>query len=302
MNKKIYALSGVVMLMGIAFTGCKEDTQPRVSAPTDFVLNKPPMMDYLYDLVSNEDQTIDITVSQPDYGVAIVPTYTVDMSLTGEFTEEYNKEEKTGDYTTLYGSWTSAKIQIPAEMFCVGTTMLLGYTDRAEASSYTNPTLPVYLRVTSTVNNWPAGTITSNVIELPKVRPFFKLREPAIIYFVGQANEWDNSDANEWILSEDENGIGSKIYYGTFEISSEDAAAGFRFMTEPGSWDAENFIAAGEPDFNTVEVEIDDEGIFEGEAVSPGLSNWGVTNWPGGSMRITVNANNMTVVFQTVDD
>lgn len=301
MNKKIYALSGVVMLMGIAFTGCKEDTQPRVSAPTDFVLNKPPMMNYLYDLVSNEDQTIDITVSQPDYGVAIVPTYTVDMSLTGEFTEEYNKEEKTGDYTTLYGTWTSAKIQIPAEMFCVGTTMLLGYTDKAEEPSYTAPTLPVYLRVTSTVNNWPAGTITSNVIELPKVRPFFKLREPGVIYFIGQANGW-NIDADDMPLTEDENGIGSKIYYGTYEISDEDAKSGFRFYTQLGSWDAEFSIAAGVPDFGSEEVEINDDGIYEGEAVSPGQTNWSITNWPGGPMRMTVNLNNMTVVFQTVDD
>ena len=61
-------MTAVLFIMGIAFTSCKEDTQPRLEKPTEFVLNTPPMASQTYVLHESDGQSSEIvlTVSQPD--------------------------------------------------------------------------------------------------------------------------------------------------------------------------------------------------------------------------------------------
>ena len=46
--KKISIIASLLLLLGIGVSGCKEDTQPRLEIPTEFVLNTPPAAEQLY--------------------------------------------------------------------------------------------------------------------------------------------------------------------------------------------------------------------------------------------------------------
>lgn len=82
--KKISYLMALPVLLGACFTSCKEDTQPRLEVPTEFVLNTPAMADQTYIFRADESyqnlNDITFTVSQPNYGLGCVPTYTVQLA------------------------------------------------------------------------------------------------------------------------------------------------------------------------------------------------------------------------------
>lgn len=306
--KKIYALTGVLLLMGMAMTGCKDDKEPVIQIPTEFKLNTPPMVNYLYDLAGNEQSTIDLNVSQANYGMAIVPVYTVQLSLDGNFTTPYemlngDTGEFTGDYFDVAGAYTSVNIKVPASNLCVGICSLLGYWRNEQQPIFEendqNP-MDIWVRVVSTVENYPAGTIASNAVKLT-VLPFFSVRQPGEIFLIGTPQGW-NIDSSEMVLKEPDSEIDSHVYYGTFDLApNDDGYIMFRFYTALGDWEA-NSIGYQEPD-NATDFDVETEfenGVFESAAVK-GKGSWNFINWEGGTMNIKVDLNTMKVVFEIVE-
>ncbi len=175
-------------------------------------------------------------------------------------------------------------MSVPGEAFALGLCSLFGYDD---PSNFDPSPRPVAVRVKSNIANIISdpdmALIYSNVVVLQSVVPYFAVKLPAKLYLIGQPQGWDINNG-AMVLSEPDNGIGSNIYSGSFEISADDAASGFRFYTALGSW----------------AVTVSDSGVYEGACVA-GKGNWNITNWPGGTMRITVDLNSMTVVFEHVD-
>ena len=73
------------------------------------------------------------------------------------------------------------------------------------------------------------------------------------------------------VLSEPDNGIGSNIYSGSFEISADDAASGFRFYTALGSWGDNGVlpsVGAAADDGDNQAVTVSDSGVYEGACVA----------------------------------
>lgn len=284
--KKITFLAAIVALFTLGFSSCKQDTQPRIQKPTEFVLNEPVMAHM--NIVLTAQSEVELAVSQANYGMGLVPVYSVEISQTEDF----------ATFETVEGSFTQAKINVPGEAFALAMCSMLGYDDpynfKAEA-------VPVYVRVRSEIPGWPEGTILSNVVKFDAVTPYFAVKLPAKLYVIGDVQGWDiNSSA--LYLSEAENGIGSNVYYGTFEISAEQAEAGFRFYTALGGWGDDGqlpSIGAAAKDGDNKSVTIDDNGKYEGSCTA-GKGNWKITNWPGGTIRITVDLNTMVVIFETV--
>ena len=72
------------LAIGACFTSCKDDTQPRLEIPTEFVLNTPSMADQTYIFRDDENyknlNDITFTVSQPNYGVGVTPAYYVQLA------------------------------------------------------------------------------------------------------------------------------------------------------------------------------------------------------------------------------
>ena len=63
--KKISIIASLLLLLGIGVSGCKEDTQPRLEIPTEFVLNTPPAAEQLYIFRADSKTTVFTILSSP---------------------------------------------------------------------------------------------------------------------------------------------------------------------------------------------------------------------------------------------
>lgn len=292
--KKILSIFAVACLAVVAFSSCKEDTEPRIGIPHEFVLNTPPMAGNTY--ILSPTSSVNLTWSQPDYGLGLVPTYTVEIAKAADSYAD-------ADFVALEGSYTSAAVSVPGEAFAMGICTLFGYDD---PSNFDDSARPIAVRVKSDIaniiTNPGMALIYSNPIVLKSVVPYFAVKLPAKLYVIGDVQGWDINNG-ALVISEPDNGIGSKIYSGTIEITTEQAANGFRLYQSLGSWGNDGeapSLGAAANDGDNQSVAVNDSGVYEGSCVW-GKGNWNISNWPGGKMQITVDLNSMTIVFEHVD-
>ncbi len=280
--KKISILALLTVLLGFTFTSCKEDTEPRLQVPTEFVLNTPEFAHQLYYV--EEGGSINFACSQANYGLGTTPTYQLEVSKTEDFTESV-----TVDYTTQIAAMT-----IPAESFAKAVCALYAWQDPEEVT-----TVPLYVRcISSIANAADKYTIVSNPVKLDKVLVYFAVELPDAIYLIGAPQGWNISD-DSMPLYETE--IGSRIYKGTYNIPENQFQ--FRFYDELGDW---NFFSIGAQDEDkAVDITLTD-GEYTGSCnydpatEAAGKGAWNVANWAGGDVEITVNLTNNTVVFKAV--
>lgn len=281
----------LMVILGATFTSCKEDTQPRLEVPTEFVLNTPPMANetYVLEEYDGDATQIYLTVSQPNYGLGTVTNYEVQLSKTEDFAV----------YQSLITVNTQAKIQCDGYEWSVAMNALNGITTEEDFDKFTGEAEEICVRVRAYVANADEySSICSNVIKL-NVQPYFAVRAPGKIYVIGNVNGWDINNGAIY-LSEPDNGIGSHIYSGEFEITAEQASSGFRFYTELGSWGNDGAlpsIGANANDGDNASISLDDDSNYTGPCVY-GKGNWNITNWTGGKMKMTVDLNEMKVYFQ----
>jgi len=282
--KKISFLMMLAALVSLTFTSCKEDTQPRLEKPTNFVLNTPAMADNLYEL--SADNTVEFTVSQANYGLATTPTYQVEVAAS-----------KDGEWFPVETQTTSAKISCPGEDFAVAVCRALGI-DTEE--TFTDAVKPVFVRVHSWVPNCEYSSIYSNVIELKQVKPYYAVKNPRIIYLVGAPQGWAISDGSMPLV---ETGVETNIYEATYEIKENEFQ--FRFYAVLGDW--ENNSIGSQDEDATLNITLNADGVYEGpisynfSEEKKGKGSWQIENWPGGMVHMFVDMNNNTVTFQKVN-
>lgn len=292
--KKILSIIAIACVMLVSFSSCKEDTEPRIGVPSKFELNTPPLASSTYILTPTSG--VELSWSQPDYGLGLVPTYTVEIAKPAE---TYAND----DWVALEGHYTQAAVTVPGEAFAMGVCSLFGYDD---PSNFNADPRPIAVRVKSDIPNITTNPgmalIYSNPVVLQSVVPYFAVKLPAKLYMIGDVQGWD-INKGEIVISEPDNGIGSNIYTGEVEITAEQAANGFRFYQSLGSWGDNGqapSLGAAADDGDNQAVTVNDSGVYEGGCVW-GKGNWNITNWPGGKMRITIDLNNMTIAFEHVD-
>lgn len=279
-------------LFTVMMTGCKDDTEPRLQKPTEFTLNVPPMANQTVILQSKDDEgaqgtSIFLTVSQPNYGLGVVTHYEVQVSYTEDFAE----------YQSLYTVNTQARIECSSFDMAVALCALQGLTEVEQKPLFDPTPRKTYIRVKAYVPHCDYSEILSNVISMT-IQPYFAVRVAGTIYLVGDPQGWD-INKSDMILSEPENGIGSHIYTGIFDIAADQKT--FRFYTELGNWEA-NSIGAQEYD-KAVSVELED-GLYEGDAVK-GKGSWTISNWDGGKLKCTVDLSttgSYKVIFEKVEE
>lgn len=280
----------LMVIMGATFTSCKEDTQPRLEKPTEFVLNTPPMANETYVLEESDGVATQIylTVSQPNYGLGTVTSYEVQLSNTEDF----------ADYRSLLTVNTQAQIVCDGFEWSVAMNSLNGIITYEDKDKFTGEARDVYVRVRAFIPGADYSSINSNVIKL-NVQPYFAVRAPGKLYVIGDVSGWDiNNDAV--YISEPENGIGSKIYSGVIDMSAANAANGFRFYTELGNWGDNGSlpsIGSNADDGDNLSVTVNGDGYYSGPCVA-GKGNWNISNWDGSPMKITVDLNEMKVYFE----
>lgn len=276
-------------------TGCKEDTQPRLETPTEFVLNTPPLSENTY--VLSADNGVELSMSQADYGVGIVPIYTAQVSLTKDFS----------DFRTLPESYTMARFTVPGESLALALCDMKGFTD---PSNFDATPFPVFMRVVSSVNNAPVGengtspyTITSNIIELKSVAPYFAVKLPDTVWIIGAFPGWDVANDTAPLV---ETAPESGVYEGTYTIPA--GSFQLRFYDQLGDWDS--WSIGSQDDDAPVDITFAD-GVYtgpayvsEGDKDKKGKGSWQVTDWQGGTVKFTLymsDRKKASVKFEIVD-
>lgn len=197
----------------LAFTACEDDDKATYHDPTEFVLNTPVYSSGVVDLENSS--SIELACSQPDYGFTAATTYSVQVSLTNDFTTD-------GAYSTLPTTYTTARMQVPAAELAEALTSLS--TADVDEYPYTTDT---YVRLKAQLTKSQKGEIYSNVVEFP-VRLYYALPAmelPTQMYLVGSFCSWSWDTATKMIVTYDNNGTFWRLMY-------LDAGASFKFNTE----------------------------------------------------------------------
>ena len=176
MKKMIYLFILVFSLSTLVACSDDEGT-PVFTEPTEFVLNVPKYASGIYDLKNTA--TIQLTCSQPDYGFTAATRYTVEIALDQAF-------EKNATLDTKY---STAKMEVDAQEVAVAISNLLGVNE----DEFPKAPIPLYVRLTASAltdnkSEIAGSTITSNIIELPQVLPYYALPAvtlPTNLYLIG---------------------------------------------------------------------------------------------------------------------
>ena len=313
MKKSIF-LAALTIVTGMALTGCKEDTQPRLEPATGtFELFAPADNNFTYDL-TNDANTITLTTSgQPDYGVATPTQYQVQVSLDDTWKDAVYSDGDMVEYPTYYSLSTintQSVIHASALELNQAITYLQGIHDENQVDQYDSSVRPIWVRVRAYVND-PASEdgyvsysqVYSNSIKINSVQPSYEasLPLPAKLYIIGQYQGWNiDGGASTRVLDESENGIGSDIYTGYLPASALNGSDSyFRFYSALGDWETNSYGHQVDDEGTAVEMEEENGVIaYKGECVA-GKGSWLISNYPGdGWCKLTVDLNTMTVNFE----
>jgi len=271
-----------VLVAALGFSSCEEDKDPvlnKMEGKT-FVLNNPALADQYYELT--EDGTLDFTVAtQPDYGFVASVTYGIQIALSNaEGAETY-------DVAPLQPN--STQLTVNASDFAMGMCSLLGIAAEEDWTDDMADPRPVYVRATAQLGDHETSLVYSNWVTLKQVSTYFAVPLPGYIYLVGSPEGWKGPDAAnadhyaEWRLFEKNEEIGSKVYYGTFEMP---AAPMFRFYTALTGWDADSYGSQEEDNPIDVEIGADGTGTYD---IVKGKGSFNFPAFTGGTMTLVVD-------------
>lgn len=306
--------------VALAFTACSDDTDPKATYPVnhDF-LNIPVMAEQT--IVLETAGNVDFTLSQPDYGVALVPSYALQISLDPSFEKLpsqmgaqiadliYNRDAERAFYQ-LPNPANTARFAVKAKDIADGLSNMFGYDDieqykGREDKVYTGP---LYCRVLSFLPTANPGTfdkyaILSNVVTLATVVGYPTVRQPGCIYLIGTPSGWvapEEANAETlapWALFEKKEAIDSKVYYGTFDIPADQFE--FRFYSALTGWDKGDSWG---PSANDEQVPIEfKDGKYSGAIQAKGKGKFYVAGWTGGWVKMVVDLGAKTASFEIVD-
>lgn len=293
MKKLSYILFSFISLV-LATASCSglEEENPVIQTPTKLVLNTPATANQYVDLGYDKDAgTVNFTCSQADYGFAASANYYMQVSL----------DESFSNFEELATSYTSCNMNVKASEIAEAVCKLRGI--KSEETYTDEPARKVFFRVRSQILKYEDTSILSNVVAMEKVKGYFAMRLPGYIYLVGAPEGWsgpseDNKAHYEaWKLFESDNAIGSKVYYGEFDVPA--GKFQFRFYTALTGWDKDSYGIQDKDEPKDITMT---EDIYDGKIVK-GKGSYQISDWPGGKVKITVNMSNdskMTVKFEKV--
>ncbi len=189
---------GLMALAVAGLTSCEADKDPVLQEPTEFKVNTPPFVNQLYDL--SPDGVMEITCSQPNYGLALAPTYTAEVSIFPDFGESLPApapdDEDAIPYSVLIATNNpySAVMEIPENAIAVAICEMRGITEEAQ---YTDEgPRPLYVRVIAQVADQLSTRIVSDPITFPKVQGYFASNVAAldVLYTPGNSNGWSHDN------------------------------------------------------------------------------------------------------------
>jgi len=272
----------MMLLCGtLAFTACSDDNEsnPTLVQPTEFSLFQPAVGSAAVDL--EKSQTVQLTWTIPtftDFGAPVVPTYVVQVSPTGKFTKEFDrdsKENEGADYISLEQTFNSSTADIDAEGLDQALQLLLGWEEPEDVPA----SLPITIRAIASIRDASARDYypitSSNTVQLNAVPYFIINVDPIVWYMVGNNigcdpnGGWQNNadGAGKGLIpllpSGDEEydkatGTGIISYTGFMPAGTQ-----FKLVLTPGSWDDQlNYENVKDADATLISDEAKDHNII----------------------------------------
>jgi hypothetical protein len=290
--KAKYFKSGLLFAaFAMLFTACDSDRDdnpklgPNHTAST-FVVNESSLADQYIQLSS--DNTVNLTWSQPDYGINTVVNYQVEVGLN-------NKWEQ------LETSFTSCNVQISGEEIAKAICKIDGFAteDDYVDMGFRQIDMRVIANIQTTQSEIiPGTTITSNVVSFKHMAAYCNIPSKATLWVIGSCCGWpepspskkDDLVAGGWFIMETE--IGSKIFEGDVEMPAGDLT--FRFYAKLTGWDGGDSYGFQKDDTAT-DFEFAD-GVFK-NSIMKGKGSYSFPNFTGGTLDITVDLKKNTVEF-----
>ena len=176
----------------VLFTGCKDDNEsnPTITQPSQFVLNEPAVKENI-DLLKSS--TVALTWSQPtpynNFNAPMVPTYTIQVSPSGNFNQVYNAdlEDNTGaDYFEFAETYSNGqKAEISTETLNRSLEELMGWEESTVPAKQ-----QIALRVKSAIRDASFkeyNVIYSNVVNITTIPYYIELKpaDPEIWWLIG---------------------------------------------------------------------------------------------------------------------
>ena len=260
--KNLYKLFTLTMgLLALSACEADRDSNPVLNEPDTFVLNVPAFAsNNVYDLKNSE--SLELTCTQPDYGIPMATTYSVQISLEENFVDAHAETNTEANYTTLGTTHSSAKMEVKALEFALALGDLWSPSSDEE---FPPPPIPVYVRLKAELTNSGRGIAFSNVIELPKVLGYKAvppLELPSSIFINGSmaGSNWSN-----WVPLAAVNGMSK--FFGLFYFGGTDM---FKFGTKEGE-----YIGFNDPRLTIASDAFtgSDDG-FGGQNISVNVTGW----------------------------
>ena len=300
--KKILSLA-LMLLGGIAMlTSCEsdKDSNPTIKSPTKFTINTSPVADQYIQLA--QDNNVNLTWSQPNYGYNAFATYQIQVGLVKD--GQVTWYEKDGQPKYLATTYTVCNANISGEEISEVLCALDGfkYAEDYVPQGFREVALRVYASINNSMKAEVAGTgiLSENYVTFKHMAAYNAIKSPGYIYLVGNCTDWQTPNAGNadfysaWRLFEKDDAIGSKVYYGTFDLPAGDLQ--FRFYKALTGWDADS-----------MGPQVDDSGvpseftgnIYEGAILTnKAKGTWLFSGFGGGTVEMTVDLNQNKVKFE----
>lgn len=188
--------SALLLMMGLVmFASCEDDndSNPTVTAPTEFHLNTPALAATNIDL--NNCTSLVLTCSQPNYGFPASTVYKVQVALTPDM----------ANFVELDQSFSKATAEVDASLLASTLTTMELNAGKSEADFPLDTKVYVRMRatmVTETGDPVADTEILSNVVCLESVHLNFSLAPvsvPEHLYVTGSFCNWDWGNCFEFV-------------------------------------------------------------------------------------------------------
>lgn len=228
---------GLMALAVAGLTSCEADKDPVLQDPTEFKVNTPPFVNQLYDL--SPEGVMEITCSQPNYGLALAPSYNAEVSIYPDFGASLPapdpEDEDAIPYSVIIAPNDpfSAVMEIPENAIAIAMCEMRGITEKDQ---YTDEgPRPLYIRVIAQIAQQPSTRIVSDPITFPQVQGYFasNVKVLDVLYTPGDANGWNQTNS-QWLESYEEGKYRGFVYL----------KGAFKFTNAP-DWDHINYGSTG---------------------------------------------------------
>ncbi len=296
--KTKYLSSVLIAAFAMLFAACNSDRDdnPKLGpnhTATDFVVNTSAVADQYIQL--SPANNVNLTWSQPNYGVNTVVNYKVQVGLVDNGSVKWSDEY-------LETSYTSCNVQLSGEEIAKAICKLDGFKteDDYVDMGFREIAMRVAANIQTTTSQLVEGTeIMSNIVSFKHMAAYCNIPTKAKLFIIGSCCNWPEPVASQkqkliddgWFVEETE--IGSNKYHGVVEMPAGELT--FRFYSKLTGWGSDD-----NPEGSIGQQAKDEAKEFtlpHSGTCMPGKGSWTFTGFPGGKLEITVDLGNNTVSF-----